>query len=128
MASGIGERPLGTPTEEKALLQLTGWNIVGYEFSSGTAYIHIPRNPNAMRTGLIIFVGGYAGSSGVYFFSRRTQASSTLLIDAIKAPTRSTVSMSVSGDDVVLTSDVYQVVKVVYFTGGAPTVSNTPSA
>lgn len=127
MASGTGERPLGTPTEEKRLLSLYGWNVTNYEFSSGSAYIHIPRNPNAMRTGLIIFVGGYAGSSGVYAYGRRTGATNPIIIDAIKAPTRSDVSISVSGNDVVLTSAVYQVVKIVYFSGGAPTVSNTPS-
>ena len=128
MASGTGERPLGTPAQEKALLSLRGWNVITYEIASGSAYIHLPRNPNAMRTGLIIFVGGYAGSSGVYAYGRRSGASNPIIIDAIKVPTRSSVSMYVSGDDVVLTTDVYQVVRIVYFSGGEPTVSNTPSA
>lgn len=125
MASGTGERPLGTPAEEKLLLSLGGWNIVTHEVSSGSGYIYIPRNPSALRTGLIIFTCGYANGSGIYTYSRRTQSSGTIEIGAVKAPTRSGVSITVSGDYVVLTTDTYQVVRVVYFTGGAPTCSNT---
>lgn len=125
MASGTGERPLGTPAQEKALLSLSGWNVVTHEISTGSAYIHIPRNSSAMRTGLIIFVGGYAGSSGVYAYGRRTPSTAGIVIDAIKAPTRSGVSLTVSGDYVKLTTDVYQVIRVIHFSGGAPTCSNT---
>ena len=129
MASGTFDRPLPDPVEEKMLLNLGGINVVTTEVSTnGTGYINIPRNSSALRTGIIILACGVANGSGMYIYGRGTQSSASIQLTAIKAPTLSGVSVSVVGNDVVIETPTYQVVRIIYFTGGAPTVSSSPSS
>lgn len=94
MASGSGERPLGTPVQEKSLLGIDGVNgIKRFEVpNSTTRYLVFS---SGYKAGLLT-VGGYGSSydnkAGLYVIDSGSTAALRLV--TVKAPTQSGLTIT----------------------------------
>lgn len=125
MASGTGERPLGTPEQEKALLELSNLKSK-FAWGEGSNWTRkLTFSGNVVKAGLI-FIWGTGGSSidkdGIYYYASTT--SSNFHLRTIKATTQSGTSVSATSAGVVtIVNGQYGMgISVLAVTGDLPSI------
>lgn len=119
MASGTFPRPLPDPAEEKALLGLSGAETASYQLPAGTTR-HLAF-ATEIKDGVLIVSAGLATKRGMYIFG--STSSGAISITPILTPTQSGMSITSSGNNIVITngtSDLF--VLVIQYRGALPAV------
>lgn len=85
MATGVFDRPLPDPTDEKSLLGLNNTYVITERqvAGGGVRYINFPTS-DYYRQGFVIIGGGSSAKTGLYIFNGTN--SSNFHVEAITAP------------------------------------------
>ena len=128
MASGIGERPLLSPTEEKSLMRLGGLTgVMRWEMTAGTTrYLVFDKQ---FKIGMLSSWGAtsQAAKSGLYHLY--SSSSSTITLTAVKAANYSGLTISPLNNQVIQivnpSSSGYLWIAVLMFYGNLPAIQTT---
>ena len=123
MASGVFDRPLPNPGDERGLLSLGELKSVTFEVPASTT-----RNltfSKELKDGLLVMGAGTVTKRGLYIYG--STSTGNISVTAILAPTQSGMSISVSGNDIVITNGSQALfVSAIPFKGNLPTLT-TPT-
>ena len=119
MASGTISRPLPDPAEEKVLLGLSGASTASFQLPASTTR-HLAF-ATEIKDGLLVVSAGLATKRGMYIFG--STSTGAISLTPILAPTQSGLSITASGNNIVVTngtSDLF--VLVIQYRGTMPSV------
>lgn len=138
MASGTGERPLGSIAEEKAAMELIGLSVqrasdmklMTFGLDANTTY-YLHFNDAGTKYGLLMLDGAVATKRGMYMYGAGT--SSSMHLSAVLASSQSgtTVTASPSGKAgksnyvKVVNGANYAFCMIIAYVGVLPTVTTT---
>ncbi len=120
MASGTFERPLPDPAEEKALLGLNDIRSKCYQIPANTT--GTLTFATELKDGILVLSAGDAGKRGMYIYG--STSVSGILLTTILAPTQSGLTVTASGNNIVIVNKTFALfVLVLPFQGGLPTLN-----
>lgn len=123
MASGTFERPLPNPAGERSLLSLGEFKSATYEIpASSTRNLTFAKE---LKNGMLVMGAGATTKRGMFIYGSTTTGSIT--VTTVLAPTQSGLTVSASGNDIVITNGSNALfVCVMPFKGGLPSLT-TPT-
>lgn len=120
MASGTFERPLPDPAEEKALLGLNDLQSKSYQIAANTT--GTLRFTTELKDGLLVLSAGDAGKRGLYIYG--STSTGGIALTSILTPTQSGLTVSASGNNIVINNGTFAVFALVLaFKGSLPTLT-----
>lgn len=120
MASGTGERPLGTPEQEKALLGLSDIKSKSYQILANTT--GVLGFVTEIKDGLLVLSAGSPEKRGMYIYG--SASSGGIELTTVLAPTQSGLTVSASGNNITIVNKANVLfVLVLPFQGGLPTLT-----
>jgi len=122
MATGTGERPLGTPAQEKELLGLSGF--VGAQYSWAASETKKLVFQSGRNIGVLILNSNLDSKRALYLFG--SSSSGAFGASIIKAPTQSGLTVTFGTDEITITngSSVLNVMVIIMNRNVVPTISN----
>lgn len=119
MASGSFERPLPDPAEEKALLGLSDVATQAYTIPASTT--GTLKFITELKDGLLVLSAGDAGKRGLYIYG--STSTGGIALTTILAPTQSGLSVTASGNNILITNRSLALFALVLaFKGNLPTL------
>lgn len=120
MASGTFARPLPDPGDEKALLELEDLKSKCFQISANTtgtlSFI------KELKNGILVLSAGDTGKRGLYIYG--STSTGGIALTSILTPTQSGLTVSASGNNIVINNSTFAVFALVLpFRGGLPTLN-----
>lgn len=125
MASGIFQRPLPDPTDEKTLLGLNAITTMKYTQSASTT--RYATFKTEVKSGILVLSAGGATKHGLYIFG--STSAGAIGITAIHAPSQSGMNVNASGQTITVSNgstNLYWL--ILMWNGDLPTISTTAPA
>ena len=120
MASGTIARPLPDPAEEKALLGLSDLQTKSYQIAANTT--GTLGFSTGLKDGLLVVSAGDAGKRGLFIYG--STSTGAIVLTTILAPTQSGLTITASGNSIVIVNKTYALFALVLpFQGGLPTLT-----
>jgi hypothetical protein len=126
MASGTGERPLGTVAEEKTLLGLFGLQFSRFEMTANTTRYLVFRQQN--KGGLLVcWSNGDTGADKCGLYQLASSSSNAIVLPVIKTFTRTGMSITPLSNTAIeiVNPSGYLWVAVLMFYGESPTMETS---